>query len=170
MKLPQCFGSAVGSGCTCLPDVGCNYKHKLPAPAPEPKQGSEEPIDFDAAAKTANAWYYANRFEVFGAGRRELARAYLALRAEVEELQQIIVDTRNCYEAGPIRARLTRADADNVELRAQLAAEKARADRAEDAVRHSVHRNHKHTPEGCTGCEHVEAILAARASKEGGSR
>ena len=75
-----------------------DYSDSKPAPEP-PKREQGGPIDWKEAARLANAWYYANRFEVFGPGRRELARAYLALKAklatveaEVERLRGVLLE------------------------------------------------------------------------------
>lgn len=68
------------------PDFDFALREFKPAPEP-PKQEQGEPIDWKAAAQLANAWYYANRFEVFGPGRRELARAYLALKSKLATVE-----------------------------------------------------------------------------------
>ena len=58
-----------------------------PSPAPEPKQGSEEPIDWDAAKASSESWAKGRPLPhdlKCTPAQETLGRAYVALRAEVE--------------------------------------------------------------------------------------
>lgn len=70
--------------CGCEPGTYCDNHN--PAPAPEPKQGCEEPIDYAMADREAKCWTGDPTHH------RELGRAYLALRAEVERLKKLHSD------------------------------------------------------------------------------
>lgn len=62
---------------------------KEPAPAPEPKQGSEEPVDWDAAKASSESWAKGRPLPhdlKCTPAQETLGRAYLALRAENERL------------------------------------------------------------------------------------
>ena len=68
-----------------------------PTPAPEPKQGSEEPFDWDAAKASSESWAKGRPLPhdlKCTPAQETLGRAYVALRAEVENWRNESLPTK----------------------------------------------------------------------------
>ena len=120
------------NGCTC-------WCHPKPAPAHEPKQGSEEPIDWDAAKASSESWAKGRPLPhdlKCTPAQETLGRAYLALRAENERLYgKVQGHGLVLAERDSLRAEVAKLRKFVSEAMHEADAEKARADKAEQRVR-----------------------------------
>lgn len=99
---------------------------------PAEPQGSEPPIDWVAQRKTAEAWSMCGLFEAYGPGRQQLARAYLALKAERDALKASVakrdeIDASNLADYNALLA-------ENAALKAERDEMKAELDRLKDGI------------------------------------